>query len=255
MTSGGGSLITASVAVLSACSGSKAGEPVVDCAAIDGASRAALLERYRHVASEARTLYTGAEHAYVAAAVERLQVLAEVDWRIVSAGFGLVGPGTPLPPYECTFRDADSVRERVAGFGHDPEALTQAEQLRVLAEELGVIDDVRAWLDRGFDLVFVLLGKAYLQAVEPALEGVPEGTAAFAFAPKGNRELIGDCAWVPATDTERAAVGTTWTRLKGEQFWNLACAVSSPGELAGLEAGRIRDLSVEDAGIEPPGVG
>ena len=247
--------MTASVAVLSACSGSKAREPVVDCEDIDGSSRAALVERHRHVATDARSLYTGAEHRYVAAAVERLQVLAEVDWRIVSAGFGLVGPETALPPYECTFKDPDAVAERVAGFGHDPDSLTRAEQLRALAGELGLVEDVRDWLDGGYDLLFVLLGKEYLQAVEPALEDLPDRTAAFAFAAGGTRELIGECAWVPATDDERAALGTTWTRLKGEQLWNLACAVSSPGELAGLHADRIRYLSVQAAGIEPVGLG
>ena len=249
-----GSRITASVAVLSACSGRKAREPVLDCEDLDGASRSSLVEQYRHVTTPARRLYTGAEHQYVAAGVERLQVVAEVDWRIVSAGFGVVRPETALPPYECTFRDADAVRERVARFGHDPEDLTRAEQLRVLAEELGILADLRAWFDRGFDLLLVLLGKAYLQAVEPALAGFPDRTAAFAFAAEGTRDLIGDCAWVPATEAERAAIGTAWTRLKGEQFWNLACAVSSPSQLAELDAEGIRDLSVEQSGFEPPGV-
>lgn len=36
-----------------------------------------------------------------------------------------------------------------------------------------------------------------------------------------SRQYVGDCTWVPATETERQALKTTWMALRGQQFREL----------------------------------
>lgn len=167
--------MSADILVLSACTGDKAiNPPVVGCADIDESSQTSLLEAHPNVSLPAKSLYTGNEHNHVEAAVDQLMKIAEVDWRIISAGFGLVSPKTHLPSYECTFNDDESVRERVKWLGQNPELLTKAEQRQVVAEELGVPADIEHALADGYDLAFVVLGEDYLHATGSALSSLPE---------------------------------------------------------------------------------
>lgn len=234
------------VFVLSACSGDKAIDTQVDgCEEIDESSRTELLDASPDDSLPAKSLYVGNEHTHVEAGVDQLTELVEVDWRIISAGFGLVRPDTPLPSYECTFSDDDSVRDRVERFGHEPEALTKAEQRNVVGEELGIPIDIEHTLDNSYDLAFVLLGEDYLYATGSSLSTIPDETTAFAFAPEGNRHLIGDCRWIHSTDTERDAHGTTWMQVKGRQFRTLVDSVATAEDLLRLDdPENVRELSL-----------
>ena len=237
------------VFVLSACSGGKAiTPPVVGCGEIDSSSRADLLETYPDETLPAEELYIGNEHSHVKAAVDRLAEIAEVDWRIISAGFGIVRPDTDLPAYECTFSDDDSVRERAERMGYNPETLTRAEQRQVVGKELGISTGVERLLANEYDIMFVVLGEDYLHATGSSLSTVPDETTAFAFAAKGTRDLIGDCRWVPSTDRERAAHGTTWMQVKGRQLRTVADNVETAEDLASLEdPATVRELSLPES--------
>lgn len=232
------------VLVISACSGTKAFDPVVDCETIDASPRQELVDAHPEKSLSARSLYTGDEHGYVEAAVERFAEIADVDWRIVSAGFGLVQPDTVLPAYECTFRDADSVRHRARRMGYNPDALTHREQLLRVARELGIPNDIREVLSEGIDVAFVVLGEDYLIATDSGLTSIPEETTTFAFAAGGSRDLIGDSQWVPSTETERDVLGTTWTRVKGIQLRNVAMNVSASNLRALRKTSTVRELSL-----------
>ena len=241
--------MTMSVFVLSACSGSKAVEPVVDCEDIDDSSRRELLGEYADATMPAESLYTGREHQYVKEAVNQLEEIATVEWRIISAGFGVVRPDTELPSYECTFSDVDSVRDRAERMGHGPDELTKAERIRVVADGLGIPADVEHYLAERFDLVFIALGENYLFATGSALELIPEETTAFAFAAEGTRELVGECQWVPSTGRERAALSTTWIAVKGHQLRCLATQLTTTQALSDLQTGEtVRDVSIQCSG-------
>ena len=236
------------VFVLSACSGDKAvTPPVLDCEGIYKSFRTDLLDAYPNASRPAETLYTGNEHTQVKAAVVQLAEFAEVDWSIISAGFGLVRPETELPSYECTFSNDDSVRERAERMGYNPDALTKAEQKQVVAEELGIPTDVEQFLENQYDIGFVVLGENYLHATGSALSSIPSKTTAFAFAAEGNRDLLGDCLWVPSTDTEREAHGTTWMQVKGRQLRTVADAVETAEDLIELNDPKtVRELSLHN---------
>jgi hypothetical protein len=235
--------MSTSIFILSACSGDKAIDAVIGCEEIDAGARVELVNQFSEASMEAQSLYTGDEHEHVKAAVERFGEIGTVEWRIISAGFGVVQPDSVLPSYECTFRDDDSVRQRVENHGRDPASLTKAERIQVVARELRIPTAIGEWLDRSPDVLFVVLGQDYLIAADSALLEIPDQTAAFAFAANGTREQIGQCRWVPSTDTERAALQTTWTRVKGMQLRNVAETVSSVSELSTLSSEAVRELN------------
>lgn len=234
-----------SVFVLSACSGDKeVDDPEITCEDIDTASQSALVNEHPEISMPAAELYTGDEHESVKEAVEQFSEMADVDWRIISAGFGLVRPETELPAYECTFNDNDAVRRRVARLGYDPSDLTKAGRIQVVADELGIPRDIEQCLSDGPDVMFGVLGEEYLLSTGSALSSIPNTTTAFAFAAKGTRDLIGECQWVPSTATEREALGTTWMRLKGRQLRNVARNLTSVTEVQSAED--IRELSLRE---------
>lgn len=228
------------IGVLSACSSNKV-VPEEDielgCLKIDQRTQGELRNAYPSHVFPAQDLYTGDEHSEVEVAISQLRALAEVEWRILSAGFGLVEESTPLPAYNCTFKNDDAVRTRLAERDIDPESLTKRQRLATLGHELGIPSDIKAWLRDGeFDMVLVLLGKEYLSATGDALDHIPAETQAYAFAPRGSRELIGECGWVPSVESDRAAFGTTHMELKGKQLRALAENLTSSDELAAIQS-------------------
>lgn len=210
------------VLVVSPCSGSKRYEAVADCRRVDEKSREVLVEEFPESVAPAAEMYTGREHGHIQSAVERLSEVANVDWCIISAGFGVLSSSTEIPSYECTFNEIEQVRERAEGFGLDVGEMTNNELIDAVSREKNIPQDLRQMLAKGYDLVFIALGTKYLIAAQDALASVPEETTAFAFASKGSKKFIGDCYWMPATEEERSRLGTTWLELRGRELLTLA---------------------------------
>jgi len=176
-------------------------------------------------------MYTGREHGHVQSAVERLSEVANVDWRIISAGFGVLSSSTEIPSYECTFNEIEQVRERAERFGLDVEEMTNNELIAAVSREKNIPQDLRQIFAEDYELVFVALGTKYLIAAQDALASIPEEMTAFAFASKGSKEFIGDCYWIPATESERSQFGTTWLELRGRELLTLAENIESQQHL------------------------
>ncbi|GAA0646559.1 hypothetical protein [Salarchaeum japonicum] len=210
------------VLVVSPCSGSKRYEAVADCRRVDEKSREVLVEEFPESVAPAAEMYTGREHGHTQSAVERLSEVANVDWCIISAGFGVPSSSTEIPSYERTFNEIEQVRERAEGFGFDVGEMTNNELIDAVSREKNIPQDLRQILAKGYDLVFIALGTKYLIAAQDALASVPEETTAFAFASKGSKKFIGDCYWMPATEEERSRLGTTWLELRGRELLTLA---------------------------------
>lgn len=216
------------VLVLSPCSKDKRYDPVLDCEDVDSHSREELVEEYREYTTTAADMYTGREHQHVKTAVNQLREIVDIDWYIISAGFGLLRDETEIPSYECGFRDIDSVRTRAMRAGYDIDTLTNNETIQAVGREKGIPQEFSTVLGRDYDLVFVVLSEPYLLSVMDALTEIPEQTRAFVFASNGSKQFIGDCIWIPATETERQALETTWMELRGKQFRKLASSVDRP---------------------------
>lgn len=206
------------VLVISACSGSKLHSAPIDRTTIDSSSLADLRERYPGSVASASEQYTGREHSNVKQAVNELRTHGQVDWYIISAGFGLIEGSTEIPAYDCTFSDIDSVRTRAERFGYDVDEQTNDETIQTVGQELGIPQDLTTLLEHGYNKVYIVLGRNYLLTVSEALENIPESTSAYAICPESSRELIGDCEWIPATEKEREELETTWMELRGRLF-------------------------------------
>jgi SepF-like predicted cell division protein (DUF552 family) len=233
------------VLVVSPCSGSKRYDAVADCRRVDERSREVLNEEFPESVASAAEMYTGREHGHIQSAVERLSEVANVDWRIISAGFGVVSSSTEIPSYECTFSEIEQVRERAERFGLDVEEMTNNELIVAVSREKSIPQDLRQIFAKDYDLVFVALGTKYLIATQEALTSLPQGTAAFAFASKGSKEFIGDCYWIPATETERSHLDATWLELRGKELLTLAKNIGDQQLLERLQASpeKARELS------------
>lgn len=236
------------VLVVSPCSGSKRYDAVVGCGCVDEKSREKLVEESPRSVAAAAEMYTGREHEHILSAVERLSEVANVDWRIISAGFGVLSSSTEIPSYECTFNETEQVRERAERFGLDVEEMTNNELVAAVSRGKNIPQDLRQIFAEGYDLVFVALGSKYLIAAQEALTLLPEETAAFAFASKGSKEFIGDCYWIPATETERSHLGTTWLELRGRELLMLAQNIEDQQHLEQLQSSprKARELSTSE---------
>lgn len=210
------------VLVVSPCSGRKRFDAVIGHEEIDTSDRTELLGEFPESVVPAAEMYTGGEHGHIQSAVQHLSEVANVDWRIISAGFGVLSSVTDIPSYECTFSEIEQVRSRAERMGLDVDAMTTNELVAAVGREKNIPQDLRQILAEGYDLVFVVLGTRYLIAAREALTPIPENTAAFAFASEGSKEFIGDCNWIPATETERSHFGTTWLELRGRELLTLA---------------------------------
>lgn len=136
------------IAVISSCSKSKKyfikGQP--DCNSLDSQEkRESVRGKYSDVLLPARELYMGYQHRSIQRALRELRKRYTVDHYIVSAGFGLVHEDYYLPPYDCTFSDR-SPRE--------------VDKMRL---NLGLLDSL-AKMNTIYDLVYLALGKDYLEA-------------------------------------------------------------------------------------------
>ncbi|MCE7737201.1 MAG: hypothetical protein GPJ54_20100 [Candidatus Heimdallarchaeota archaeon] len=92
-------------------------------------------------------LYTGPQSKAIKKAVKILRSVATVDYYIISAGFGLVGENTLLPPYESTFSN-----KRIS-------------EIKAMSEILEIQKSLIQLPER-YDLIYLALGKDYLRTIE-----------------------------------------------------------------------------------------
>lgn len=215
------------ILVISPCSGTKRFDAVIGPEEIDTRERTELLKEHSDAVVPADKMYTGREHEHIESAVQQLSQVANVDWRIISAGFGVLSAETEIPSYECTFSEIEQVRQRAEQMNLNVDSMTNNELVAAVSREKNIPQDLRQIFAQGFDLVFVALGTKYLIAAQEALTSLPEETAGFAFASKGSKEFIGNCYWIPATESERSQLGTTWLELRGRQLLTFAQNIRS----------------------------
>lgn len=96
-----------------------------------------------------RDLYTGNQNRELVHGVDLLRQIehAEVDYYIISAGFGLVEEMDILPSYDCSF----------SGM--------KTSQIHERAEWLGIPSDFEEVITTGYDMVYLALGKKYFSTL------------------------------------------------------------------------------------------
>jgi hypothetical protein len=111
----------------------------------------------------ARELYIGNQNRELVKGVDLLRRIENIDinFLILSAGFGLVEENDMIPPYDCSFTGM------------------RKSQIQERAEWLNISSDFKELLATGFDLVYLALGKKYFltlgndwkNTVEPMILG------------------------------------------------------------------------------------
>lgn len=213
--------------VISSDSRQKKHEAVVDCDKIDSTPLLDLLAKYPENVTTAADMYCGEEHLQVMDGVRYLRKIATVEWRILSGGFGLLRANTEIPASDCRFdsRLTSRIRKRAERAGYDVDGMTDDEVYAAVAEEIGIPDDLRQVLAGGYDLIFIILTRPYLLSIADILTELPEQSVAYAYTETNNRDLLGECEWITATEAQRQSLGTTRRSLRGRMFANFASRV------------------------------
>ena len=177
------------------------------------AKREAALNKYRMTAGQ---MYTGMQHLRLIEGIERLRNMYGhdlVDLCIVSAGYGLLPEDKEIVPYEISF----------TAMG--------ARRIRQWAEFLNIKEVLNQKI-KGYNLVFFLLGKDYLRALDLPLEVRYEQKLVF-LAGKSSRNLIPVNApyyFVEVGKAEAKSFSYGLVGLKGYLFKLLAQEVAEKGQ-------------------------
>jgi hypothetical protein len=177
-------------------------------------------ERERELAewnAAAEDLYTGQQHLRLMDGVRGVRESFgsdNVKLFILSAGYGLIGAGRGIVPYECTFQGM------------------KKGELRSWAEHLKVGEEARRIFQTPADFTLVLLGDPYLRAVSLD-EEVQFASPVLFFASEKARAHIngrGTFRVVPLSNKEAKRFSCGLVGLKGELGKRLLRRVAAEGE-------------------------
>jgi hypothetical protein len=206
------------ILVITSCTGDKAiiGNPGLRLSDFEDPDRLKRREgALRDLMRPAGLMYTGQQHVHAMNGVRLLRRTlgaGAVQMCIVSAGYGVIDEDRLIAPYDVTF----------SGMPR-PEA-------RLWARQIGVADGVRARLP-GHDLVLVLLGSLYLDAVNPPLPTAGgQRVIYFAKAPERQRLTRTGGVLVLAGARESTLYRMGVIGLKGRMLELFAGAVAREGQ-------------------------
>ena len=160
-------------------------------------------------------IYTGGQHRHLMEGLDKVRNRfgeQAIDLAIISAKHGLLRESDVIEPYNFTFK---GLRKR--------EILEHSDCLQIHEETEALI--------RHYDLVFFLLGKEYVQALQLTFDVPDRVTQIFLLGPT-HRELIPDLPnvhFIPAGRDLARQIGVMITDLKGVVFERLCCAACREG--------------------------
>jgi hypothetical protein len=206
------------VLVITTCTGRKKHKPPNQLNYEDFASpkclhrRTAELKDFKVPAAE---MYTGQQHQHLMAGLEEVRKVygsAVVDLHIISAGYGLLAEDDIIVPYNVTFQNL------------------KTKQLLARSNRLQLHEHVETLIS-GYDLVFFLLGKEYVQALQLPFK-VPDTVTQIFLLGTGYKKLIPDSPnvhFVPAGSGLARELGVMGVALKGFVFKKLCEFVCRDG--------------------------
>jgi hypothetical protein len=225
------------VLVITTCTGRKKHKPPNQLNYEDFASpkclhrRTAELKDFKVPAAE---MYTGQQHQHLMAGLEEVRKVygsAVVDLHIISAGYGLLAEDDIIVPYNVTFQNL------------------KTKQLLARSNRLQLHEHVETLIS-GYDLVFFLLGKEYVQALQLPFK-VPDTVTQIFLLGTGYKKLIPDSPnvhFVPAGSALARELGVMGVALKGFVFKQVCDVVRREG-LQVFEKVRQRPQGIPDIAL------
>ena len=163
----------------------------------------------------AAKMYTGLQHRYLMEGLEQVWHVRgkqTIDLAIISAKYGLLRECDPIVPYDETFQGLKKW-----------EILERSDSLQIHEKTEDLI--------KGYDLVFFLLGKEYVQALQLPFD-VPDAVTQIFLLGKTHKRLIPNLPnvhFVPAGSELARELGVMGIALKGVVFKKLCDAVCREG--------------------------
>ncbi len=160
-------------------------------------------------------IYTGGQHRHLMEGLDKVRGRfgeQAMDLTIISAKHGLLKESDVIEPYNFTFK---GLRKR--------EILEHSDRLQIHEKTEASI--------REYDLVFFLLGKEYVQALQLPFD-VPDTVTQIYLLGPTHRELIPDLPnvhFIPAGRDLARHIGVMITDLKGDVFKRLCCIAHREG--------------------------
>jgi len=199
--------------VISSCTGEKKIEmktvtcETIDKYGLDGLKNQGLSQL------PAWQMYTGKQHLAIIEAVKELRRKKfNVDWYILSAGFGLIHENQMIVPYECTFNKMGK------------------KEIIERGKKLAVNISFKKLLDQNYDVLFSLLGSNYLLPLD--LNLIPETTNTYILCGE-NQELPqkNNIHKVVSSFEQAKKLRTILINVKGYQFLSFAKQVREDVDL------------------------
>ena len=206
------------ILVITSCTGRKKHKPPNQLKYEDFASPERLHQRtaeLKDFETPAAEMYTGQQHQHLMAGLEGIRKgygSAGIDLHIISAGYGLLAEDDVIVPYNVTF----------SGLNKG--------DLFARSNSLQLHKHVKTLIAR-YDLVFFLLGKEYVQALQLPFE-VPDTIVQIFLLGAGYRKLILDSPnvhFVPSGNDLARELGVMGVALKGFVFKQLCDVVCREG--------------------------
>ena len=225
------------ILVITSCTSRKKHKPENQLQLEDFTSRERLHRRtaeLKDLKVPAAEMYTGQQHQHLMAGLAEVRKVygsAVVDLHIISAGYGLLAEDDVIVPYNVTFSGLNK-----AGL------LARSNRLQLHEHVVTLIS--------GYDLVFFLLGKEYVQALQLPLE-VPDTVTQIFLLGTGYKKLIPDSPnvhFVPAGSALARGLGVMGVALKGFVFKQV-CGVARREGLQVFEKVRQNPQGIPDIAL------
>lgn len=227
------------ILVITSCTGRKKYKPTNQLQPEDFLSTERLETRSTELEDfevPAAKMYTGQQHRFLMVGLRQLREIygqTVVDLHIISAGYGLLSENDVIVPYNVTFQKLKK-----------KEILERSNNLQIHEQVETLI--------KGYDLVFYLLGKEYVQALQLPFKISDTITQVFLAAPSWkyifSNFLSGIHVICVGGDLTNQLDGATNYNLKGFIFKQLCDVVCDQGlqvfEKIGQKPQRILDIAL-----------